>query len=84
MDKRELADTELARWLAAQMATFRASKNSMPGLSQQELAKRAGVSQSTIFCILKQGRVPNPETLRLVGDVFEVPLEDLVHVAYGG
>ena len=84
MDRLELADTELARWLAAEMATYRASAHSMPGISQQELAKKAGVSQSTVFCILKTGRVPNPKTLRLIGGVFDVPLEDLVHVAYGG
>lgn len=48
------------------------------GLSQSELARRAGVNESPISRWLKGSNTPSIEQLRLIAPVLGVPLIDLV------
>lgn len=47
-------------------------------LSQNALAKRAGIGQSTLSAIESTTKSPNTETVRLIADALGVPVSDLM------
>lgn len=48
------------------------------GISQNELAKRAGVSQGAVSRYIKGEITPTEETLKALADALDVSIEDLV------
>jgi transcriptional regulator with XRE-family HTH domain len=72
MHKLRVADTPLAHWLNRAMANYVDPETLVRGISQNQLRARSGISQATIWEILKQGHTPKPETLSALAEFFNV------------
>lgn len=80
----KLADTTLARWLAKKMSQATHHETDMPGISQRYLSQQIDVSQSQLSDILKNGHVPQPNTLFVLADYFDTPYMTMLGIAYLG
>ena len=82
MIEKKLADTPLALWLAKAMRDWRNPETGVWGMSQNELARQAGISQSQLSQILKEANVPRHTTLNQLAAVFDVHPFVLYELAY--
>lgn len=82
MDKLRVADTPLAHWLNRAMGDWVDPETLVRGISQNQLRARCGLSQASIWEILKQGHIPKPETLDTLAEFFQVNVLVLYIYAY--
>ena len=78
----KLADTPLARWLEQQRGTYLDPETGRYGLSQNEMARRVGVSQAQLSAILADGHIPKSEFLNTLAEFFGVSPVLLYRLAY--
>jgi transcriptional regulator with XRE-family HTH domain len=82
MDSLAVADTPLANWLNERMAQWQDPETRVYGLSQNQLRERSGVSQTSVWEILKQGHTPKPDVLIRLAEFFDVSPVFLFRLAY--
>lgn len=54
------------------------------GLTQKELGKRCGMSESTLRQYESGLKNPQIDTIKKIADVLEVPLKEILHIAEDG
>lgn len=59
--------------------TLRTSK----GLTQEELAEKAGITRQTVISIEKGNYTPSVLLALKISSIFKVPVENIFHISYG-
>lgn len=78
----EVALTPLAEWLEKAMREWKDPVTQKRGLSQNRLRNETGLSQASIWEILKKGHIPKPEALVTLARFFGVSPSWLFGLAY--
>lgn len=82
MDRQKVADTPLAQWLNEAMSKWQDPDTQVYGLNQNQLRHKSGLSQASIWGILKKGHTPKPEIVRTLAEFFDVSPSYLFRLAY--
>ena len=69
----------MAEYITNAVYTLRTKK----GLTQEELAERAGITRQTVISIEKGNYTPSDLLALKMAAVFKVPVEDIFHISYG-
>ena len=69
----------MAEYITNAVYTLRTKK----GLTQEELAERAGITRQTVISIEKGNYPPSVLLALKMAAVFKVPVEDIFHISYG-
>ena len=77
-----VADTPLAEWLNERMGEWVDPQTGRRGLSVNKLARLSEVSQTSVFVILKEGRIPRADTLVKLAEFFNVSPMTLFRLVY--
>jgi transcriptional regulator with XRE-family HTH domain len=81
-EERPVADTALARWMNQRMSEWVDPQTGRKGLSVNKLAKLSGVSQTSVFEMLKEGTIPKADTLVKFAEFFSVSPMMLFRLVY--
>ena len=69
----------MAEYITNAVYTLRTKK----GLTQEELAQKAGITRQTVISIEKGNYTPSVLLALKMAAVFKVPVEDIFHISYG-
>jgi transcriptional regulator with XRE-family HTH domain len=79
---KRVADTRLAQWLNKAMRDWQDPETHVYGISQNQLGRDVGISQSVINQILKDGHIPRYEVLAKLAHFFDTNVVYLYKIAY--